>query len=146
MLYFLPQNRRKLHPTLFIPNHGHLNVAYGRRNIFESSRLPRYSITISNDTLPKISPNTVFGSVTPCTDKRMNRWCNLVKQFMPINALDSKISKLPYIVAHTVESGFVETSDLTIRVDDNSNKDVWHKTWWPFSVPCWWQLEQECMS
>ena len=65
---------------------------------------------------------------------------------MPINALDSKISKLPYIVAHTVESGFVETSDLTIRVDDNSNKDVCHKTWWPFSVPCWWQLEQECMS
>ena len=68
------------------------------------------------------------------------------KCFMPINALDSKFSKLPYIVAHTVESGFVETNDLTMRVDDNSNKDVCHKTWRPFSVPCWWQLEQECMS
>ena len=67
---------------------------------------------------------------------------------MPINALDSKISKLPYIVAHTVESGFVEQvtwqyvlmttptrmyvikldDPLVYRVDDNSNKNVCHKT------------------
>ena len=46
--------------------------------------------------------------------------------FMPINALDSKISKLPYIVAHTVESGFCWNRWL-----DNT---------------CWWQLQQGCMS